>query len=397
MSFYFLTFLLLAAGTLAEWLRPQYGDRIYKGCFAVAAVCLCFRFGQGTDYVAMHAIYNTIPTVIDLSQGYICGFFPEIGWRLICALFKAFGAPFWIFTMALGLLDMLLVHRFLKKYVPMKTAGLFLLYPVLFIVYMISGLRQGLAMCIFLGILVPFYLEKKWVRYVIGVLIAGCFHKVSYVWLVLPAAYYLPVGVMFVLAALAAAGGLILQIPAVEQLIVSLVPVYHVEQFLLEEGPSLFALGERVLSFAVLTLLYLWRRKKDGAVDSRTELFWKAYMCGTCFYLLLCGNAYYASRYAVVFKILECAVLASLIVKRERTVCAAAAFFFALTLVMGYKNLNAMISEGEYTEPGLSVLNFPYVSVFNRDAIEEHIPYGMILDAYYGFNIEDQQLWMIEE
>lgn len=410
MSFYFLTFLLLAAGTLAEWYRPRYGDRIYGVCFAVATVCLCFRFGQGTDYVAMHGIYNTIPAVIDLSQGYICGFFPEVGWRLVCALFKLFGAPFWVFTMALGLVDMLLVHRFLKKYVPMRTAGLFLLYPVLYVVYMVSGLRQGLAMCIFLGVLIPFYLEKKWAFYVAGVLIAGCFHRVAYVWLVLPIACYLPMGAMLALTALAAAAGLVLQIPAVEGLIVSLVPIYHVEQFLLDGSLSIFALGERVLSFGAIFLLYLWFRKKDGQVDRRTELFLKAYMCGVCFYLLLCGNAYYASRYASVFKVLECAVLASLLTggetgacgatelsgKRERMVCAVAAFFFVLTLVMGYKNLNAMISEGEY-DPALRVFNFPYVSVFNQEAIERHIPYGQLLDAYYEFNIEDQQLWMIEE
>lgn len=397
MSFYFLTFLLLAAGALAEWLRPKYSSRIYGVCFTVAAVCLCFRFGQGTDYAAMHGIYNTIPAVIDLSQGYICGFFPEVGWRLICALFKVFGAPFWVFTMALGLLDMLLIHRFLKKYVSMKTGGLFLLYPVLYVVYLVSGLRQGLAMCIFLGVLVPFYLEKKWVRYMAGVLIAGCFHRVSYVWLVLPVVYYLPMGVMFALAALAAAGGLTLQVPAVEQLIVSLVPVYHVQQFLLDGSLSLFALGERVLSFAVLALLYLWCKKRDGQMNARTELLLKAYMCGTCVYLLLCGSAYYASRYAAVFKILECAVLSGLLLTRDRESKAAAAFFFLLTLVMGAKNLNAMIPEGGYTEPGLNIVNFPYVSVFDRETIGEYIPYEELLEAYYLDNINDQQLWMIEE
>ena len=159
MSFYFLTFLLLAAGTLCTWFRPQLEEKVYWVCWGVMTACLCFRFGQGTDYVTYHAIYETIPAAIDLSKGYICGFYPEVGWRLLSAAFKVIHAPFWVFTMVVGLMEMLLLHRYLTKCVQKKTAGLFLLYPVLFVTYMVSGLRQGLAVCIFLGVLVPLYLE----------------------------------------------------------------------------------------------------------------------------------------------------------------------------------------------------------------------------------------------
>lgn len=400
MSLYLLIFLLLAAGALLEWFRPEKKEKIYWVCWISASACLCLRYGQGTDYVTMEAIYATIPTVIDLSQGYICGFFPETGWRLISALFKVFHAPFWVFTFALGLTDMLLLHRFLKKYVPMRTAGLFLSYPVLYVVWMVSGLRQGLAMCLFLGILVPFYLEKKWMRFVIGVLFAASFHKVSYAWLVLPIAYYLPMQAMLGLTGLSVLGGLFLQVGAVEQFIVALVPAYHVEQFLLEGTVSVFAVGERLLTFGVLTFLYFWCRKKYGQEDAQTELLLKAYMCGTCFYMLLCGSSYYASRYAVIFKVLECAVVLALVRRREVrdfVIHGAALFFFALTLVMGYKNLNAMISEGGYAGQGIRVWNFPYVSVFNQDEIKEYRPYEQLLEEKYNDNIADQQLWMIEE
>ena len=58
-----------------------------------------------------------------------------------------------------------------------------MLYPVLFVTYMVSGLRQGLAICVFLGVALPFYMERKWVRYVLAALVAASFHKVGYVWL----------------------------------------------------------------------------------------------------------------------------------------------------------------------------------------------------------------------
>ncbi len=219
MSIYLLVFLLLAAGTLLEYFRPQTKTYAYWICWAAMTGCLCFRFGQGTDYVTYQGLYETIPVAIDLSQGYICGFYPEIGWRLLSAAFKLFGAPFWVFTIILGLTEMLLLHRFVKRFVQGRTAGLFMLYPVLYLVYMVSGLRQGLAVCLFLGIALPFLMERKWIAYVVTILITFSFHRVALAWLVLIPAMYLPVNVMMALAGLSAVGGLILQIGPVEQLL----------------------------------------------------------------------------------------------------------------------------------------------------------------------------------
>ena len=128
MSIYLLVFLLLAAGTLLEYFRPQTKIYAYWICWAAMMGCLCLRFGQGTDYVTYQGLYETIPVAIDLSQGYFCGFYPEIGWRLLSAAFKMFDAPFWVFASTLGLAEMLLLHRFVKRFVQGRTAGLFMLF-----------------------------------------------------------------------------------------------------------------------------------------------------------------------------------------------------------------------------------------------------------------------------
>ena len=397
MNLYLIIFLILAAGAVWEWFRPQYGKYIYWCCWGLVAACLCLRFGQGTDYVTYHGLYETIPAYIDLSQGYICGFYPEIGWRLISAVFKLFHAPFWVFTFALGLADMLLLHRFLNKYVPLRTAGLFLSYPVLYLVYLVSGLRQGLAICIFLGIAVPFYLEKKWVRYIVSVLIAASFHRVGYAWLVLPVVYYLPLYVILALFGLSIAGGLILQIGTVEQLITNVLPMYHVKQFLLDGEVSLFAVGERLVSAAAILLLYFWKKKKGGQPEQRTTLLLKAYLCGTCFYMLMCGSSYYASRYCVIFKVLECAVVVLMISERDKIAKIGAAFFLGLTLVMGIKNLNAMVSEGYYYQQnGVTLWTYPYISVFNQEKINDYYNYEEGMWKIYHDNVMDQELWRIE-
>ena len=390
MNLYLGLFLILAAASVAEYRWPERSKVLYGSCWLLTTACVCLRFGQGTDYASYQAIYETIPAVIDLSKGYICGFYPEIGWRLLCGAFKAAGLPFQVMVTVLGLAEMLLLHRFLNRFVRWKTAGLFLSFPVLIYVYLISGLRQGLAMCVLLGIALPFLVEKRWIPYVISVLLAASFHKVGSSWLILVPVSFLPMWSMEVLTGLSIAGGLILQAGPVKQLIVYLLPIYHVKQFLLEGSPSLFAAGERLISFAVLMALYLYQKKKEET-DDVTEHLMKVYLCGVCFYMLMVGNAYYASRYAVVFKIVECVLAVRMLELHGKMERAAALFFLCLTLLMGVKNMNASIGEGGYARDQVNVLTFPYVSVF------EYYDYNAKVKKLYDYNIEDQQLWMIEE
>lgn len=396
MNLYLGLFLILAAASVAEYRWPERSKVLYGSCWLLTTACVCLRFGQGTDYASYQAIYETIPAVIDLSKGYICGFYPEIGWRLLCGAFKVAGLSFQVMVTVLGLAEMLLLHRFLNRFVRWKTAGLFLSFPVLIYVYLISGLRQGLAMCVLLGIALPFLVEKRWILYVISVLLAASFHKVGSSWLILVLVSFLPMWSMEVLTGLSIAGGLILQEGPVKQLIVYLLPIYHVKQFLLEGSPSLFAAGERLISFAVLMALYLYQKKKEET-DDMTEHLMKVYLCGVCFYMLMVGNAYYASRYAVVFKIVECVLAVRMLELHGKMERAAALFFLCLTLLMGVKNMNASIGEGGYARDQVNVLTFPYVSVFDRDRINEYYDYDAKVKKLYDYNIEDQQLWMIEE
>ena len=271
MNLYLIVLLLLAAGAVLEWFKPKYQQKIFTVCWCVTTAVVALRFGQGTDYATYEGIYRTIPAVIDLSKGYICGFYPEMGWRLFCAFFKLFQAPFWTVTMAAAVIEMLLLGRFLKKYVPYQTTGLFLSYPVLIFVYMVSGLRQAMAICIFLGLVLPFYLEKKWIQYVIGVLIAASFHKVGYGWLVLVIAYYIPVWGMVALTGAATAVGLIIQIPVVEQLILGILPSYHMTQFLTGGQHELVCCGRacgELCSIADAIYMALQAKGRDSQVGT---------------------------------------------------------------------------------------------------------------------------------
>ncbi len=400
MNLYLIVFLLVAAGAVWERFRPEYGKKIYWVCWGLMTAALCFRFGQGTDYAGYHAGYDTQPLVVDLAKSYFWGVYPEIGWRVLSVVFRGIlHAPFWIFTAALGLADMLLLHRFLKNFVKEgRSLGLVVAYPALYLIYMLSGLRQGLAICVLLGFALPFYMKKKWGRFVLCVLLAGSFHKVGFAWLALIPVYYLPFSWLPVLIGVAAAGGLLLQIEAVQNLIVSLIPFYsyRLYQLLFSGGMSLPAIGERVLSFLVVLFLFQKLPEEERHISSLEPLM-KVYTCTILFYLLMSGNSYYASRYASVFKVMEIALAPCLLKNRDFWRQAGFAFFGALALLMSVKNINAMIREGFYDAEKINWLNYPYVSVFQREDIEQYINYQEKYDFRCSLVYEDQELWRLEE
>ena len=105
--------------------------------------------------------------------------------------------------------------------------------------------------------------------------------------------------------------------------------------------------------------LYIWLCRQKEEIPKWVQQLFKVYICGVCFYMLMSGNAYYASRYATIFKVVECAVAAGLVACcrssedmmitekphigtgipfRKYVGTGVMAFFLCLTLLMGIKN-----------------------------------------------------------
>ena len=99
----------------------------------------------------------------------------------------------------------------------------------------------------------------------------------------------------------------------------------------------------------------------------------------------------------MIFKVLECALAVLLISERDKIAKTGAVFFLGLTLVMGIKNLNAMVSEGYYYQQnGVTLWTYPYISVFNQEKINDYYNYEEGMWKIYHDNVMDQELWRIE-
>ena len=84
--------------------------------------------------------------------------------------------------------------------------------------------------------------------------------------------------------------------------------------------------------------------------------------------------------------------------KKGMTVQTKLGIIIPVTLVMGIKNLNAMVYEGYYYQQnGVTLWTYPYISVFNQEKINDYFDYQDGVGNIYNYNVGDQELWRVEE
>lgn len=158
--------------------------------FVLVTFLGCIHYDYGNDYLSYVDIYNdTTRYPFDL-DGFIAGdAFKEPGWAFLCYLFEPIGG-FFMMVAALNILQNVLVYKTIKHYVE-KTW-----WPMAVFIYLFSTnlyllnfsmMRQGLVVCIFLGIW-PWIEQKKWIKATIILLLCYTIHKSALV--LLPFAFW---------------------------------------------------------------------------------------------------------------------------------------------------------------------------------------------------------------
>lgn len=120
---------------------------ILEFSFLLLTIFFAIRFEFGNDY-ATYFTHFYIDSELSWQEGFEYSSF-EIGWVLLCKLFKPIG--FYGMVIALTIFEQYTIYRFVKKYVPEKLYWLalfiFLFTPGLCLTGL-SMMRQYLAMCI---------------------------------------------------------------------------------------------------------------------------------------------------------------------------------------------------------------------------------------------------------
>lgn len=362
MPLYHLAFAFLLFGVVIEYWQKKTPKLLFFLSFLLLTAMLCLRFGQGTDYAAYRMIFYTMPADVPgmLAYRYAKA---EIGWRFITMLFRMANVSFDVFSFLLSAIQMLLLWRFLKRYCENKILALFLGYHTLYLTYLVSAMRQGTVIIVFLGLLLPWLLEGKWLRYCICSALLLTIHSVAIV-------LFVPLVVLIIrfrvqhMVALVCIGfsvGIVLAIFGVGNILSTFGMSYAGESEI-----SVVALAERLATYVLVT--YMYYLYCDGLEPDHNDPYcklFKIYSIGILIYGALMWSPLISSRTIFALKALEIPLITTCIVKCRKGRSIALVYCALLCTVLYVKNISSSISQSEYLDT--SVIRYPYYSIWDKE------------------------------
>lgn len=372
--YHFVFFALLAAAVWETW-RKETPRWLFCGLFGLLTAMLCLRYGQGSDYFSYGHIYYELPTDLFAAFGAqeIHG---EWGWKTLCVLGRWLRMPYPAFVLVLSLAMMALFWRFLTRFCEKPLLALLLGWHTLYLTYFFGILRQGLAIALFLGLLLEWLEKRRYLWYVPGCLLCASFHSSALVLLALPLLREVrwKEKYLLLLCAAAWAGGLLLATGMLHGLLERLLP-QAVTNYLAVEPVSLGAMGERVLTFGVILLAWYWTDREEP----RNRLLFGITAGGFAVYGALLWMPLVASRTGFLLKVAEIALLGNLMPQKGWKRWALLGFCVALSGGMYLKNLGSYLRHAQYFD-WVTVWNYPYVPLFHREDILNYLvpPYDYL-------------------
>lgn len=379
MSLYHPVFLLLLGGAAWECFRDRTPKWLLWTEFGLLTAMLCLRYGQGSDYFSYGHIYYELPTNLFAAFGAkeIHG---EWGWKTLCLLGRWLNMPYPAFILVLSLGMMGLFWRFLNRFCQKPLLALLLAWHTLYLTYFFSILRQGLAIAVFLGLLLGWLEERKNLRYFLGCMVCASLHSSALVLLILPLLRDLKWKTwhLLLLSGLAWAGGALLATGVLHGLLSRILPG-AVANYLSEGTVSLGAIGERVATYGVILAAWFYRCRREDPPGERERLLFATVTAGFALYGALLWMPLVASRTAFLLKTVEIALLGSLLPKNGWPRWAVFVFCAGLAGLMHVKNLGSYLDHAAYFD-WVTVWNYPYVTVFRPERIRDFLvpPYDYL-------------------
>lgn len=365
MSLYLIVLLWLILCAVVEHIKGKTPRVLYVISFLVLAAMLCLRFGQGQDYFNYAGIYRWLAD--DFMEAINGPVHTEPGWKVLCFLFRKASISFPGFVFAVSVYIVVMFGRFLHKFVAeRKLLALLICYHTLYLSYFMSMLRQAIVIATFLGLLLPWLLDRKYWRYLLVTAMLCSIHSVGLVLFLLPI-----VGMLCFkfkqLVCIAAMGfllGTILSLCNIGQILKLVLNI----DYLGETDISVIALAERIITFAVVTFcLYTYFGGVEPEPDDPMLTVYKVYALGAFLYGCLMWSALISSRTVYIFKTVEIVLICGTLAKCKRAKLLVLLYCILLTTVLYVKNIGSYLEQGQYRNA--TVLSYPYVSVFNQKDI----------------------------
>lgn len=353
--------------------RKPTTKRLFNVAWLVLTCMLVFRYGQGTDYYEYQIIYESV----DNEGSFLVNtlYHGEIGWYILNLIGNKIGASFYLFNGIISLFEMLMIRRFILKYSPYKILSLLLFYPTYYLTGCYSIMRQGLVLCVFLGVGVTLLVEKKTFKYFVLIFILTIIHTSSIALVILPFILDLKKNKIYIIV-----GGIIL-----------LLGLRYVEAYVNMDALSgytghvgIAGILVRIVLFLILLRLYTLPRLVNDNYDVIEKWLFRTYTVGFIISLVFFSSATLSQRLTMPFKAVEVVLIPMLLFRNQHYIRSIKSnvkmqvislLFFIVISIMNvefFKNIYSYIDQGNYYS-WVSPVDYPYSSVFDKNKIKKYV------------------------
>lgn len=341
---------------------------LFNVAFVLLTLMICLRYGQGTDY------FGYLNVFLRHEHG-------EIGYTLLQSLFSYFNLPFELMIAIISLFQMVCIYRAIMHQSPYKLFSLLLLYPTIYLTYFFSAIRQGIVIAFFLGFMIEWLMDNKWIKYILACLILALFHSSALVLLPLIIVKKLRKQWLFAgLICAAAFGVFVLFAPAEWFSFIKIGAVqYHIKQ--IELSP--LGIAERTVMLGIITILYRRRMKDVQEKDQeKITLLYKIYFVSYIIAIAFFPWQLLSSRLGAAMKAVEIILIPMFAHKDVSLKKCIVAVMILYTFVMTSKNIYSYINQNNYE--GYNIITYPYYSLWDKEEAKKAAPEMW----------EDIQMWL---
>lgn len=315
------------------------------------------RFMRGPDFISYYNYYVAVQENDDffklISEPTIKGFFVEKGFLVFLHFFR--DTSFNTFLVAFAAVSISIKFTFFKKYSNFPLYSIALYFVLNYLTQDFGQIRQGLTLGILLWS-IHFIINRKFVPFVILVVIASFFHYTAFVFLL---AYFMPLIRIryYIIFCLILIFQFVLKgdyISGVFSYVINfeaLTAKMEVYKNSKEYG------GELALSLgAILRLIlscYIVLNEKTLRNNKILHVFASLYLWGYLLFCLLSFNAIFAGRITLYFRMVEIVLipnLAYLLVTDRAKFSAIVSIFLLYLTLQDYKQLNEADESGYYED-----------------------------------------------
>ena len=311
-----------------------------------------FRYGQMDDYFNYNINYENPDIYMDID--------PLFG--LLILLFKSISLEYTVFVAIISLSCMLLSYRFFCETCKNSCLSLLIFYSYTFMMCPMSSIRQGLCLGLLMYLYPLLINRSKW--YYLWVILGSFIHLSFLIALFIPFIlkfhFYNKKIVLFSIVGLTV-------LAFVGLSIATLLPIERITYY--EEGEGVSIWLRMILRILIITPVILFKPEEN------TDGYNAKVICliGYALYCLFSFNDLVAGRLEYYFRTFMCLFVAYLINNNKRTsrYLSQLGLLLLLHIFLWFKNIDAGIDRMSYKE-GITALNFPYISVFNKAELKEY-------------------------